>query len=91
LICRATNDAIDADHKSFWRTKFREKYAYKEGISNEKSARMYKRRAKYIRRGTGYNFFRGHKKREVDVLEVLRDLIVGKLSLPSAATMLSVT
>jgi hypothetical protein len=38
LICRVTNDAIDADRGSFWRTKFREKFALKEGrISVERS------------------------------------------------------
>lgn len=39
---------------------------------------MYQRRAKMLRRGTGYDFFRGYKKREQDVIEVLRDLIVGE-------------
>jgi hypothetical protein len=33
---------------------------------------------KQLRRGTGYEFFRGHKKREQDVVAVLKDLIVGK-------------
>ncbi|CAO2650395.1 Nn.00g016870.m01.CDS01 [Neocucurbitaria sp. VM-36] len=76
LICRVTNDAIDADDKSFWRVKYRENYALKEGLSNARLARTYQNRAKQLRRGIGYDFFRGHKKREVDVVEVLRDLIV---------------
>lgn len=78
LICRRTNDAIDADHGSFWRHRFREKYAFKEGTSNKELRRAYQRRSKMLRRGTGYDFFRGYKKRERDVVEVLRDLIVGK-------------
>ncbi|KAJ4367353.1 hypothetical protein N0V83_006934 [Neocucurbitaria cava] len=76
LICSATNDAVDADNKSFWRAKFREKYALKEGTPNSKLATIYQNRAKQLRRGTGYPFFRGHKKREIDVVEILRDLIV---------------
>jgi hypothetical protein len=78
LICRVTNDAIDADRGSFWRTKFREKFALKEGRSNKELKKQYQRRAKWLRRGTGYDFFRGHKKREMDVVAVLKDLIVGK-------------
>ncbi|KAF1930806.1 uncharacterized protein M421DRAFT_58030 [Didymella exigua CBS 183.55] len=76
LICRGTNDAIDADHGSFWRHEFRRKYAFKEGPSNKELQRAYQRRAKMLRRGTGYDYFRGYKKREQDVIEVLRDLIV---------------
>lgn len=33
---------------------------------------------KYLRRGTGFDFFRGHKQREKDVVMVLRDLIAGE-------------
>ncbi|KAF2632261.1 hypothetical protein BU25DRAFT_331547 [Macroventuria anomochaeta] len=76
LVCRGTNDAIDADHGSFWRYRFREKYASKEGPTNKELRRAYQRRSKMLRRGTGYDFFRGYKKREQDVIEVLRDLIV---------------
>lgn len=54
------------------------KYAFKEGPSNKELRRMYQRRAKTLRRGTGYDFFRGYKKCEQDVIEVLRDLIVGE-------------
>jgi hypothetical protein len=39
---------------------------------------MYQRRARMLRRGVGYDFSRGYKKREQDVVEVLKDLIVGK-------------
>ncbi|KAH6615265.1 hypothetical protein C7974DRAFT_443417 [Boeremia exigua] len=76
LVCRGTNDAIDADYGSFWRYMFREKYAFKEGPTNKELRRAYQRRSKMLRRGTGYDFFRGYKKREQDVIEVLRDLIV---------------
>ncbi|KAF2131437.1 hypothetical protein P153DRAFT_421501 [Dothidotthia symphoricarpi CBS 119687] len=76
LICRSTNDAIDADKYSFWRARFREKYAAKEGMSNKEMKRTYQLRCKQLRRGIVYDFFRGHKKREVDVLEVLKDLIL---------------
>jgi hypothetical protein len=38
----------------------------------------YQRRMKQLCRGTGYSFFRGHRQREVDVVTVLRELIVGK-------------
>ncbi|KAL6708480.1 hypothetical protein ACN47E_002743 [Coniothyrium glycines] len=76
LICRATNDAIDADNCSFWRAKFREKYALKEGVDNSDLMQIYQRRAKLLHRGTSYNFFRGHQRRENDVVKVLRGLIV---------------
>jgi len=36
-----------------------------------------------LRRGTGYDFFRGYKKREQDAIEVLRELIVGEHLLDS--------
>lgn len=78
LVCRATNDAIDADHGSFWRHVFRRKYAIKPGTTNKDLRRLYQRRAKTLRRGTGYDFFRGFKKREQDVVEILKDLIVGR-------------
>ncbi|KAF2995871.1 hypothetical protein E8E13_004081 [Curvularia kusanoi] len=76
LVCRATNDAIDADRGSFWRLRFRERYAYKSGLVNKDLRRAYQRRSKMLRRGTGYDFFHGYRKREQDVIEVLRDLIV---------------
>lgn len=60
---------------------FRKKYAFKEGLSNKNLRRMYQRRARMLRRGTSCDFFRGHKKREQDVVEVLKDLIVGKFFL----------
>ena len=78
LVCRATNNAIDADNQSFWRAKFREQYVLKEGVSNAYLQRTYQRRARLLRRGTTYDFFRGHKGREASVVEILRDLIVGK-------------
>ncbi len=78
LICRATKDAIDADGRSFWRAKFREKYDMKEGLSNTELSKLYKNRARQLRWGTEYSFFRGHKKREKQAVRILRDLIVGK-------------
>jgi hypothetical protein len=80
LICRSTNDAIDADKCSFWRAKFREKFALTQGVNNKTLKRSYQLRAKLLRRGTGYDFFRGHRRREADVVSVLRDLIVGESS-----------
>jgi hypothetical protein len=38
----------------------------------------YQRRMKQLRRGTGYSFFRGHRQREIDVVNVLRELVIGK-------------
>ena len=72
------NNAIDADNGSFWRYRFREKYAFKEGLPNKELRRVYQRRSKALRRGTALNFFRGYKRREQAALEVLRDLVVGK-------------
>ncbi|KAF1943214.1 hypothetical protein EJ02DRAFT_343604 [Clathrospora elynae] len=80
LICRATNDAIDADKLSFWRAKYREKYAFKEGVPNNQLQRKYQRRSRLLRRGVRYDFFRGHKKHELAAIEILRELIVGMYS-----------
>lgn len=77
LICQATNNAVDADNLSFWRIKFREKYAFKEGIANDRLQRIYQRRSKLLRHGKKLDFFRGHKKREKEVLIMLKDMIVG--------------
>ncbi|KAF2832993.1 hypothetical protein CC86DRAFT_338057 [Ophiobolus disseminans] len=76
LICRGTNDAVDADNLSFWRTKFREKFALKEGVANQELKQLYQNRTKQLARGTGYSFHRGHRLREKDVVKVLRELIV---------------
>jgi hypothetical protein len=78
LICHSTNDAVEADHGSFWRAKFREKYTLAKGANNKVLKKSYQRRAKLLRRGTGYEFFRGHRSRESDVVSMLRELIVGK-------------
>ncbi|XP_014555418.1 hypothetical protein COCVIDRAFT_38776 [Bipolaris victoriae FI3] len=76
LICRSTNDAIDADRQSFWRAKFREKYDFLEGTPNNQLRRMYQRRSKLLRCGTKYGFFRGHGKTEARVVKMLKDLII---------------
>ncbi|KAF2030143.1 hypothetical protein EK21DRAFT_66353 [Setomelanomma holmii] len=75
LICRKTNDAVDGDWGSFWRARFREKFAFQDGPSNKELKKSYQRRTKQLRRGTGCDFFRGHKSREQDVLRVLLELI----------------
>jgi hypothetical protein len=49
-----------------------------EGKTNRELRKLYQTRKKQLRRGTGYDFFWGHKVREQDVVEVLRQLIVGK-------------
>jgi hypothetical protein len=77
LICHGTNDAIDADNFSFWRARFQSKFAFREGPTNEELKETYQRRLKQLRRGTGYDFFRGHKNREKDVLLVLQELVIG--------------
>jgi hypothetical protein len=78
-ICRSTLDAVDADNASFWRAKFREQFALPKGANNKALKRSYQRRAKLLRRGTGYDFFRGHKGRETDVVSMLKELIVGTI------------
>jgi hypothetical protein len=78
LICRSTNNAVDADKYSFWRARFRERFAFKEGRSNIELKKTYMERQKHLRRGTGLSFFRGHNRRESDAVMVLKDLIVGK-------------
>jgi hypothetical protein len=80
VTCRGTLDAIDADGGSFWRARFREKFAFAEGRQNDELRRSYQHRMRQLRRGTGYPFFRGHNMREKDVVGVLKELIVGKPS-----------
>ncbi|OAK98834.1 hypothetical protein IQ06DRAFT_327330 [Phaeosphaeriaceae sp. SRC1lsM3a] len=74
--CRGARNAIDADNGSFWRAVFREKFALRQGRTNKDLRRTYQRRMKLLRRGTGYDFYWGHSKREQDVVEVLQDIIV---------------
>ncbi|KAH3918232.1 hypothetical protein HBI56_143460 [Parastagonospora nodorum] len=76
FVCRSTNNAVNADKGSFWRAKFREKYAFKEGRSNTELRSIYQVRSKHLRRGVVYPFYRGHNRREVDAILVLKDLIV---------------
>lgn len=76
LVCRGTNDAIDGDFLSFWRKVFRWKYAVMEGSTNEDLKQAYQQRSLYLRLGQCYDFFRGHKSREKNVMQILRDLIV---------------
>jgi hypothetical protein len=79
FICVKTHDAVNADRGSFWRAKFREKFALQaDRRTNDELMDLYKNRRKQLRRGTGYDFFRGHRTREKDVAKVLRELIVGK-------------
>jgi hypothetical protein len=78
VTCRGTLDAVDADGGSFWRARFREKFAFAEGCQNDELRRAYQSRMQQLRRGTGYPFFRGHNMREKDVAGVLKELIVGK-------------
>ncbi|KAF2691128.1 hypothetical protein K458DRAFT_382702 [Lentithecium fluviatile CBS 122367] len=74
-ICRATNHAVDGDNLSFWRAKFREKYVLMTGTKNRELKSKYKRRAKYLRRGTGLQFIRGHTGTEKRITAILTDLI----------------
>ncbi|KAF1956167.1 hypothetical protein CC80DRAFT_472857 [Byssothecium circinans] len=74
-ICRATNHAVDGDHLSFWRAAYREKYVLLPGRSNKELKYQYQRRSKYLRRGTSYDFVRGHGGIEKRILGILKDLI----------------
>ncbi|KAF2002885.1 hypothetical protein P154DRAFT_618273 [Amniculicola lignicola CBS 123094] len=76
LVCRATNDAIDGDRYSFWRTRFRETYAYDKSVPNGLLKKEYQRRQRCLRIGASIRFYNGHSKNERKVLRVLRDLIV---------------
>lgn len=83
LICRATHDAIDGDNESFWRKKFRDNYAYKDGETNQQLKMKYQKRAKHLNRGISMDWkYKGHKNYEIKVLDILIDLIVGEYLLP---------
>ncbi|KAF2869747.1 hypothetical protein BDV95DRAFT_85486 [Massariosphaeria phaeospora] len=74
-ICRATDNACDGDNHSFWRAKFREKYALKAGTPNNVLKAQYLKRGKWLNRSTTYPFHKGQERREIKALAVLRDLI----------------
>ncbi|CAG5156861.1 uncharacterized protein ALTATR162_LOCUS4654 [Alternaria atra] len=76
LVCHATNDAIDADRLSFWRAKYREKYDFKDCLTNLQLRRIYQRRSKQLRRGINYPFFHGDRQGERQVVNMLKDMIV---------------
>jgi hypothetical protein len=82
-ICMATNNAIDADNLSFWRTRFRERFVLMAGTKNKDLKNKYIRRAKYLRWGTGLQFIRGHTGIERKVTAILTDLIVGECAISS--------
>jgi hypothetical protein len=78
-ICRQTRDAIEGNNHSFWRIKFREKYAPAEKAkTNVDLKAIYQTRAKRLSRGASEDFqLQGHGKSELRLLDVLRSLIVG--------------
>lgn len=81
MACRATRDAIDGDMESFWRAKFRGKYAYavEKAGSNANLREEYQKRAKYLRRGLTERFSHlGGNKHERMITNILCSLIVGK-------------
>ncbi|KAI8936507.1 hypothetical protein NX059_006912 [Plenodomus lindquistii] len=82
LICRATNHAVDADNRSFWRTRFRERFVLPEGKSNSELRDLYQRRTKLLRIGRSYDYFFGYEKPQQAVLVMLRDLIVDSVKGP---------
>jgi hypothetical protein len=77
--CRATRGAVHGDGLSYWRVKFREKYAYKKATSNKTLKRKYQSRQQVLREGTGVYFLHGHSEGEQKVVAVLKDLINGEL------------
>jgi len=76
-VCRSTHDAVDGDGGSFWRTKFRELYAYDRKRSNKHYKKAYQRRRQYLRKGIGMTFGHGGTHNEGLVLQALRGLILG--------------
>ncbi|CBX92578.1 hypothetical protein LEMA_P052840.1 [Plenodomus lingam JN3] len=82
LVCQATNNAIDADNKSFWRARFRRSFVLQADKTNGELQKLYQRRSKLLRRGRGYTFFFGNDAHEQKVTEVLRDLIVDSFKEP---------
>jgi hypothetical protein len=77
--CRATRGAVHGDGLSYWRTKFREQYAYQKATSNKTLKRKYQSRQQVLREGTGVYVLRGHSEGEQKVVAVLKDLINGEL------------
>ena len=78
-ICQSTYNAVDADNCSFWRRRFLE-YFEKPGRKTYPTNATYK--FQYQRRKLvfkfGATFKAGETKREIECLEVLRDLICGE-------------
>ena len=86
LICRSTLDAVDADNCSFWRRRFLDVFETSTTLTTGKNNVAFKK-AYQKRRGclkNGASFRSGDTKRERECLEVLRDLVVGEIIIPSS-------
>jgi hypothetical protein len=79
--CMGARNAIDADNGSFWRNRFREKFALRSGRTSKDLRKTYQDRVEWLKRGTGYDFHWGHNKKEQDVVRILQDIIVGTCKL----------
>jgi hypothetical protein len=86
LICRSTLDAVDADNCSFWRRRFLGVFETSTTLTTLRNNVAFKK-AYQKRRGclkNGASFRTGETKRERECLEVVRDLVVGELFIPSS-------
>ncbi|KAF2704489.1 hypothetical protein K504DRAFT_461248 [Pleomassaria siparia CBS 279.74] len=78
-VCRATLDATLGDKLSFWRAKFRERYAYKKNTTNLVLKKSYQVRQHILRNGTGFHFGMAKTDEEIKderkIVGVMRELI----------------
>ncbi|KAI1553955.1 hypothetical protein PtrSN002B_004348 [Pyrenophora tritici-repentis] len=73
----ATKNIIDGDYGTFWRTKLRNKYDYREvSMSLENIAKLYQERSQLFRLGIHIDFFYGGTELEVAAVSKLQDLIM---------------
>ncbi|KAF2199038.1 hypothetical protein GQ43DRAFT_377200 [Delitschia confertaspora ATCC 74209] len=75
-VCHSTHNAVEGDRGSFWRTRFRERFAYDQKKTNMVLKKQYQDRRKQLKAGLALEFLHGIKQPEKDVMRVLRDLIL---------------
>jgi hypothetical protein len=79
LICASTSDAIDADNDRFWFYRFRQVFdpPRRRHASHAVTKMIYQTRSKLL--ANGMRFRRGYTRQEKVYLQMVKDMIIGKL------------
>lgn len=83
LICLSSNDAIDADNDRFWFYRFRQVFdpPRRRHTSNSVTKMIYQTRCKLL--ANGMRFRRGYTRQEKVYLQMVKEIIIGKLPVHS--------